>query len=247
MATTVSARGIRRIAASTLLTIGSFWLALATDPPSSQLNPQNAHIELTDATWASSNYDIRHVDNPGGGQSLLVTALSTNSSDDLSPRLVIGSSGNTWVTWWRDGATDEVLVRKKSYSSGAWAAESRISTTGENSRHPEITNDGTRTWVAFEVPGAGSTGIAVCGGLDDGQPWPGRSILATTTYGGEIDSMIHFESDALWVTWVDSASTVGWSQYNYQTQTWTSAATDSYTNDSVSAARSRIRSHVLNP
>jgi hypothetical protein len=220
-------------------------IAFATDPPSSQVNPQSGFIELTDAAWESSNYNVRHVVNPGNNQPLQVTVLSSNSADDLGARLAIADNGNTWVVWWRDGSTDQVLSRKRTYSGGTWGSETVVSNSGEQSRNPELVYDGTYRWLVYEIVDGGTTSIGVCGGIGDTQPWPGRTIIGSTSYTGDLDTMIHTESGKLWTSWVDSSSNVAWSQYNYSNQTWSTTTTETYGNDSVAAARARIRTAVL--
>ncbi len=85
-------------------------LALASDPPDAAINPQTGHIEVVDAAFESGNYNVRHVENPGAGQPLLVTNISVNASDDLGARIAIGPAGGTWVVWFRDGALQILWV-----------------------------------------------------------------------------------------------------------------------------------------
>jgi hypothetical protein len=220
-------------------------LVTASDLPDSAVNPVTGYIEVSDAAWTGSDYNARHVVNPGSGQPLQVTVLTTNAADDLGTKLAINASGNTWVTWWRDLATDVVVVRKKTYSNGTWSDEGQISQSDESSRKPVIVHDGTRPWVAFEVTATGGRNIAVVMGSDSPTPWPTRDIVGSTTYSQDLDLTLSSESGKLWITWIDSSSNVAWVQFDYTNQTWSSAATESYTSDSVIAARGRIRTTVL--
>jgi hypothetical protein len=239
---------IRRVfvrwVATSALAICAVTAPLASDPPDSQVNPQSGSIETVDSYWTGSHYRVRHVINPGDGQLIQVSYLTTGSIDDNAPRVAISAAGDTWAVWWRDDATDEVLIRKRTYSSGTWGAERLVSNSSENSQSPQILHDGTKPWVAYHATVQGGTKIAVAAGTDSPDPWDPLG-LRTTTYAGDVDVLIHFESSHLWVTWVDSASNVGWCEYDYATSAWSSPSNESYASDNVTAARGRIRAGVL--
>jgi hypothetical protein len=218
---------------------------LATDPPDSKVNPVSGFIEVVDTTAVGSNDNVRHTINPGGGQSLTLFDVATDSLDDLSPRITISPSGDTWVTWWRDASTKQVLVRKKTYATGAWGSERLVSDSTASSKNPEIVHDGTNPWIAYESPTSGTTQIAVAAVIDDPEPMVPVAI-SSTSFGGNVDVLIHAQSSGnLWVTWVDSTTYVGWSEYSYANHFWSSPGYESYASDSIAAARARIRTTVL--
>ena len=237
-----------RLVAQVLVSIFSILLpglALAPELPDSELNAISGFIEITDTALDGPDYDVWHMINPGEGEGLVVTQLTTNAIDDLAPRIAISPNGDTWVTWWRDSATRQVLIRKRTYSSGSWSGETLVSEASETSRHPEVVHDGTKPWVAYEFAQAEGTSIAVRRVIDDPDPFPTRTVLATTTYNGDLDVLIHTEPNNLWITWVDDTTFVGWCEYNYATGTWSAPSYESYTSDSISAARERISTTVL--
>jgi len=231
------------------LTIAACSLALGTisDPPDSKVNAVTGSIETVDAPWAGTNFHVRHVITPGGGQPLHVTTLTSNALDDLGPRLAVDpSSGDSWVAWWRDDATDKVLVRKRSNATGSWSDEATLSSSSESSRHPSLAFDGARSWVAYEfdAPGGGiSLGVKPID--DDPTPFVTRTVVGTTSYGAAVDVRIQAESHHLWVSWVDGATNVGWSRFDVPTSMWSTAAFEPYVSDTVEAARGRIRLTVL--
>ena len=235
----------RVVAAVVVLRCACVLLVTASDLPDSAVNPVTGYIEVSDTTWTGVDYNARHVVNPGSGQPLQLTVLTTNAADDLGTKLALNASGNTWVTWWRDLSTDVVVVRKRTYSSGTWSDEGQISQSGESSRKPVIVHDGTRPWVAFEVTASGGRNIAVVMGSDSPIPWPTRDIVGYTTYSQDLDLTLSSVSGNLWVTWIDSSSQVGWTEYNAGNDTWSSPGYESYASDSVAAARGRIRTTVI--
>ncbi len=218
-------------------------IAFASDPPDSKVNPQSGFIETVDSVQVGSSWEIRHTLTPPQGPQL-VTLLSSSTLEDRDPRLAVSPAGDVWVTWWRDAAADQVLVRKRSVATGTWTTEWTVSDSSEASRRPQIAHHASQAWVAFVVPCGGSAAIAVTGG-DGPDPWPSRTIVGTTTYAGDLDPTISAESSHLWITWVDSGSTVAWTQYDDATEAWSTVQSESYASDSVPAARERIRTEVF--
>lgn len=215
----------------------------AFDPPDSEINEVSGNIEIVDAVSVPSGYRIRHIINDGDGEPPAVFFLTPGSFDEGSPRIEVDSNGNTWVTWWRDGQHDEVLVRKKSLSTGIWSDEQVISATNEESRNPEIVDDGVHVWVAYEIIQPTGTIIAV--GVINDEPDPFGSHIASTPNTGVVDLMIHHESQQLWVTWIDGASHVGWCERDSTSGEWGTVNLESYASDDVSAARQRIKALLL--
>jgi hypothetical protein len=228
------------LASLIVLVIG---VALAYDPPDSKVNPQSGFIETVDSVQVGSSWEIRHTLTPPQGRQL-VTLLSSSALEDRDPRLAVSPAGDVWVVWWRDAAADQVLVRKRAYATGTWATEWQVSDASETSRHPRIAYHGSEAWVAYLVQCDGSAAIAVTGG-DGPDPWPSRTIVGTSTYAGDLDPTISAESSHLWITWVDSGSTVAWTQYDDATEAWSTVQSESYASDSVPAARERIRTEVF--
>ena len=105
----------------------AFGATAHADPPDSRVNPVSGAIETADATLVGSNLEIRHAVNPGQGQPIAVYIVTTNAADYRSPRMAIGSTGDTWITWWRDGSTPSVMVRKRRQADGAWLTERTVS------------------------------------------------------------------------------------------------------------------------
>ncbi len=217
-------------------------LATASDPPDSGVNPKSGYVETVDSCLVGSQYKIRHTIATNGEH--VTIAFEAGASDDVRPRLAISSGGDTWVAWWRDGSPDGVLIRKRTYSSGNWSGERVISRAGENGRNPSIVHDGTHPWVAYEASGPGETIVVVADITEDPVP-VGLTDLATTSFTGDVDVQIRSESGHLWVTWIDSETNVGWCKYEYATGMWSVPGYESYANDSVGAARIRIRSGVV--
>lgn len=231
-------------AARILVLILGLTIAFGSTPPDSKTNPQSGAIETVDVHLSGGVQKIRHTIIPGGGQARTVTQLTDPQSDDDGARLTISSGGDSFVVWYRAGAVKKVLLRKRSYSTGNWCSETLLSAVDESSSLPAITHDGTKAWVAYEFATANGTSIAVTG-ADGCDPWPSRTALATTSFTGEKDITIDSVSGNLWVTWVDSSTNVGWVEYNYSTSTWSTPSYESYSSDSIAAARQRIRTTVL--
>lgn len=215
--------------------------ALALDPPDAKVNPQNSHIETAHVSWTGSAYVVRHSDDDGS-EPPETTTLETCASFCDGARIEISTAGDTWEVWWRDGSVAEVVSRKLAYG-GSWGSTRVLSEDDEDSRNSEISRFGSQTWVVFEAEQSGGTGVAVNVIIDDPDPIGTRVILRTTAYSGDVDSQIRNESGHLWVTWVDSGTQVGWSEY--ASGSWSSPAYESYSGSTIATARARIRVHVL--
>lgn len=230
------------------LTTGAMALvAPIAEPPDSQENSVSGTIETADTPWSGASYDVRHVINPGGGRPLIIKVLTTDSRDDLGPRLAVNTvNGDSWVAWWRNASIDQVIVRKRINATGVWTAELVQSDSTVGSRHPSIAFEGNRGWIAFEVGAPGGETLLEAKVIED-EPAPFRpgTVVATTAYSGTIDAHIHAEYGRLWLSWVDSATEVGWCRYDTATSTWGVPHFESYDIDSVAEARGRIKSTVL--
>lgn len=219
--------------------------SVASDPPDSAINPVSGNIETTDSVWNADSYQVRHVIHLGDRNGRDVFNVSTDRLDDNGPRLAISDEGDTWVVWWRESELDEVLIRKREYSSGEWLDEQFVSSRSEGGRNPEIVWDGSHPWIVHEGDAAAGTSIIVSDIHDDPNPVGSAVVLSTTGYGGDLDSLIHCDGDHLWVSWIDGAAYVGWSEYDRQTEMWESPSFEEYANGGVEAARERIRDSVV--
>lgn len=215
--------------------LGSF--ALADEAPDLELNPVTGFLESVDIA-TGAGHRVRHVVDKGQGGGR--TSSYASSSAARSPRIAIRSTGESWVVWWEDAATDRVLYARRNPDTGAWTTEAVLSASGEDSQYPEIVHNGSTAWVAYQVASGTSTSIEVRSVIDDPEP---IDVIATTTFTGDVDVLVHAESNHVWVTWVDSASYVGWSER--QSSAWATAQYQSYAGSTVEAARAAIRATVL--
>ena len=166
----------------------------ASEPPDAEVNPITGSIESVESLDVGGGTDIRHVLDRGPGAPRIESRLTNDAALDHSPRIAIRSDGLSGVTWWREGSTGVVYLKKRSPTSGIWTEQTPISASGEDARDPEIVADGTALWIVYEIDLAGGgTDISVRGVLDDPEPIP--TLIATVTAGGDRDSLIHFEAD----------------------------------------------------
>jgi hypothetical protein len=230
-----------------LAVVGTVFATTTADPPDSRSNTVTGAIETADSPWSGTNYNIRHVINSGNGNSLLITMLTSDTFNNLGARVLINPvSGDSWVAWWRDAAVDQVVVRRHISATGAWTGARVQSTSIEGSRRPSVAFDGSRPWIAYEADGSsGGTRVEAKVIEDDPAPFVTATVVGTSSNSGATDVLIQAESGRLWLSWVDSATQVGWSRYNTGTGTWGAPSYESYASDSVTAARGRIRSTVL--
>ena len=220
-------------------------IALAgVDPPDVRINGTSGLIETVDATWSGTNYNVRYTVVDGSGLVSSSQLLTTHSADDLDPRIVISGTGNAYVAWWRDVATDVVVYRKHNFATGAWTYERPVGLATESNSRPRIVYAANKAWVAYQIQNMKSRSVAAQ--IIDDDPEPIRSIVGTTSFSGNLDIQLQFEVGHLWVTWIDTSSRVAYAQYDYARYAWSAVSFEPFSADSIAAARARIRAVVLN-
>jgi hypothetical protein len=213
------------------------------DAPDLCVNPISGLIETVDAAWSGSNYNVRSMQVTPTGDQVSSTVLSSNAANDVDPRVAVAPVGDVVVVWWRDLASDAVLYRKRSLATGVWGTEHAVGATYESNSRPRIVfADGT-AWVAYQIQNSKNRSVGAQ--IIDDDPEPFRSIVATTSYSGLLEVQIKSESHHVWITWVDSGSRVGYSEYDPTKLSWSVPAFESFAADSAPAARARIRARVL--
>jgi hypothetical protein len=224
-----------------MLAAAAAMAAWAVGLPDLELNILTGYLESVDAAPVGGR--IQHVTDRGKGTTRTSALISTEPG--LDPRLAIAGDGDSLVVWWTDAARDKVYCRIRDEASGAWGAERWISDPQVDSRSPEIIYEGGAAWVAYEADNGPSLSVIAMSIIDSPEPIP--QVLATTTFTGNVDVLIHGDEGEVWVTWVDSSTEVGWSAYEPATETWSGAQFQSYVGIGTAAARQAIRVAVLGP
>jgi len=237
--THVAMRSFCVAAATALVSIA----VAGVDPPDVRINSLSGLIETVDATWSGTNFNVRYTALDATGQVTNSQLLTTNTADDLDPRIVLSGAGNAYVAWWRDTAIDQVVYRKRNYATGAWTYEHIVGLATESNSRPRIVYAGDKAWVAYQIQNMKSRSVGAQ--VIDDDPEPIRTILGTTSFTGDLDIQLQFDSGHLWVTWVDTSLRVAYVQYDYARRAWGTISYESYATDSIPAARARIRSIVM--
>ncbi len=217
----------------------------ATDVPDAAINPISGSIELTEAVLAAGRFQVHYVEHPDGEDPTSATVLSESEDDDLNPRIDVNSEGNTSIVWWRDSSSAGVFYRSKALTTGAWIDEIRVSAEGEIARHPEIAHSGSTTWIVYESPAGSGVQLKVVEINDGPEPIPIPVVVGASSFSADVDVFIHGDPDHVWVSWIDSSTTVAWTRLDVQTQTWTNTQWESTEQSSVAQARAAIRVIVL--
>jgi len=211
----------------------------AAEVPDLELNPVTGHVESVDVAPDAGGL-VRHVTDAGRVR----TSALVSTTAGVSPRIAITSAGDSWVVWWQDAAVDQVYYAVRSQVSGAWSAPAQASGAQQNSRFPEIAHDGTTAWIGYEVTSAGATSVAVVGITDSPEPIP--QIVVTTSSTLPLDLEVHAESDHVWVTWVDSLTSMGWSEHDAASGLWSLPQYQLCVAGTVDVTLDAIRTAVLN-
>jgi hypothetical protein len=235
-------RAIRRYAAIVAIALASA-TAFGVDPPDARINPVASLIETVDSAWYGNDYNVRYTATTIDGAETISYFLTTNTANDVDPRIAIAPSGDTAVVWWRDLATDAVMYRKHSFTTGLWSAERLAGTALKSNSHPRVAFANGKFWLAFQIQNTKNRSVAAQ--VIDDTPEPIPAIVATTAFPGDLDIRLHVESGHLWLTWIDSSSYVGYSEYLYTSQYWAIPAREPFSAGGVLTALARIRSRIL--
>ena len=211
----------------------------AAEVPDLELNPVTGHVESVDVAPDAGGL-VRHVTDAGRVR----TSALISTAAGQSPRIAITGAGDSWVVWWQDAAVDKVFYAVRDHASGAWSAPQQASGAQQNSRFPEIAHDGTTAWIGYEVKLGGTTSIAVVGIIDSPEPF--GKIVVTTNSTLPLDLEVHAESGHVWVTWVDSLTSMGWSEYDAASGLWSLPQYQPCVAATVDLALEAIRNAVLN-
>jgi hypothetical protein len=193
--------------------------------------------------WDGVDYEIAFSEWTAGAWTPTVL-LTNNSVDDLDPSVVTNAAGKPIVTWWRVLATPAVFTTRRLTS---WEAESQVSLSGVPAKKPTVSiGSDTLTRFSYQALSGGSHQVYVTRdtrGQSPGVPNYVTEIVATTLFATDAEPIIERRRTLTWVTWVHSASQVGWSRL--ESGTWTAPAFESYSGPAdVEAARFRIKNQL---
>lgn len=217
--------------------------ALATDPIDLDLNPVTGLIEAV-AVSSTDGDRLRHLEDPGQGDAVVDTFVSADPAADS--RIAIKATGESWVVW-QDEITSQIRYSYRDSTSRTWTLETTLSLPGEISGHPTVVHNGSETCVAYEI-GLGAGRSVVATRIEDSpEPFPTRTILATTASAGELSLTLHAEAGQVWLTWRDLPGLVTWSKYDRVNGSWTAPQVESIGVSPVSSALTEIRTKALAP
>ena len=74
--------------------------ALCVDAPDLRINQASGFVEVVDAAWSGSNYNVRYTQVMTNGEPKGSSLLSSNAANDIDPRIVSAPRGDAVVVWW---------------------------------------------------------------------------------------------------------------------------------------------------
>ena len=195
--------------------------------------------------WDGADFEIAFSEWDGAAWSV-PRLLTDNAADDLDPKIILDAAGRPVITWWRTDATPAVFSTRRT-ADGLWESETRVSQQGESARTPAIAlpPDG-HVRIGYEVTGSPERQVVVTrdNRINPEDP-PGYvpEIVATTPYTGDTQPIVSMRGTLTWVSWVHSASLVGWSEL--RNGSWAIPQFEPYNGaDDIEAARFRIKNRL---
>lgn len=204
-------------------------------------NPVSGNAE---AVWSSPvstttvNILYSVLDGPSWAPS---TSLSVLGKIDTSPVLAFDSAGGRAIVW--QTASNAIAMKTQAYGSSTWSVETTMSDASENVTNPSVAIFNGKTLVSYEtIPTQGSRSVKVAA-LDPGSHVE-RVLVASTTSSSPLLAEIHTESTHVWIDWIDSGTSLGFSVF--LGGNWTSPAYETYSEpDDIKNARERVKEFVM--
>jgi hypothetical protein len=214
---------------------------LADTAPDLEVNPVTGAVEAVEISPEDGGL-VRHVEDDTQTGVVLQTVVSAEPAADS--QIAIKETGESWAVW-EEAATAEIRYAYRDPLTKIWSAETTVSGTGEASHAPRIVHNGLETWVAYEIETGSSTSIAVTGIIDSPEPFPPAVTIATRTFAASAELDLRAESGRVWVSWLESETELGWSEYDPSTGEWTSPRLETYAGSTVATAKDGVRRLVL--
>lgn len=129
--------------------------------------------------------------------------LTSDTDDELDPRVFIGSDDETYVVWWVDGPDPRVMLTSRTTNLTAWEIPVRVSPPGEIAQRPTVAVHQGVLRVAYQRH-AGieptSARELVVRRFDADRGFLEEHVVSVPR-GDRLDPMLHVESGRLWMDW----------------------------------------------
>ena len=199
---------------------------------------QNGTIILAWSTNQTGHYNLYYKLNNNGAWSG-TTRLTSTSSDDYLPKLVVATDSTLWVFWERDSNSASCIsglcrqIFYKTLKANQWSSDVSFTTNSfwSSMPGPTATSDG-RVWLSWSSSNSASTGFNIMYTVYNGQ-WSNSLALTSTTTSDTHPDLVADRNGTLWLFFardiVLSSGTNGVSEndlyysYSYNTgSSWTS-------------------------
>jgi hypothetical protein len=187
--------------------------------PDFDVNPVSMHAEVVWAYQDPNDSQIAFAESLDTGGWTPIFILASTTSDELDPKIGFSPTGGTKIVYWRDDATPKVFIIERRSPTDLWTSPTRVSSGNDPARHPSVAVAQGKVHVAYEVDvPSGGKDIIISGRADD--PNSGGTfqpeLIAHTSYTGQTKLQVESRASAstLWVSWVHSATQVGYSKFN---------------------------------
>lgn len=203
-------------------------------------NPETSVLEAVSSDPNGTAADILYSYFDGSTWSPAVT-LSELAKADASPVLAFDGDGGRRIVW--QSASDTIVLKTQAAGSSTWTPESTVSHVSETASNPWVVVDGENDYVSFEVlPAEGPRYVVVS--KFDPEGHVERSFEVSSNSSSEVHPQLHTGQGFVWVDWIDSDSTMGFSVLI--NGAWTSVDFEAYSGTpGVTTARARIAEIVM--
>jgi len=132
-----------------------------------------------------------------------ILPLTTNSSHDVTPSLMVTNDGTIWLFWssMRTGNYD--LFFKTSSDNGyTWTNATQLTTNPERDVAPSVIQAANGTiWVVWQSINMGTYDLFFKTSSDNGYTWTNATQLTTNVHNDESPSIVQMQDGRIWVVW----------------------------------------------
>ncbi len=221
-------------------------LVLAIGSAMQATNPVSGYLERVWEVHDGHDYEI-HWAKKVGTVWTSERSLTDNTADDTNPRLAFFADGSTAVAWKRAGSSGgRIYYLGHDYTDGWQSSAVAVSDGTRDASMPAALVFGSNAWIAWQEQATGGMRV-MAGGSDGGDAWPlGFTVshIGTSSLNAPY-AEISKSGTHLWVSWIDSSTQLGWSEYDSTNDTWSTEQHESYSGPAdIPAARARIETTV---
>ena len=213
--------------------------------PTFEINGVTYEVECAFTINQSGERELAFSETVNGVWNQISVLTATTGVHEEDPAITSTPSGGSKIVFWRNMPASEIWMVERTSSAAAWSVPHKVSASSDPASYPSTAMAFGKVHIGYEVTRAdGTKDIIVAGRLDNN---PAASfqpeVIAHIGYTGKADVEVESHGAHLWVSWIQSATQLGWS--SWQGGIWSPVQFENYSSQSgIEDTRNLIRREV---